>query len=243
MTLRLSTAMRNKMLGDGNPVVKMIAANTIAFVDGGTGEDTITDSGNGFVTAGFVVGDTIYIEGTTNNDTTTGFDLTGVEAGTLTVATGTLTAESAGTVFAIAAAKGQGLRDTLQNGILKIYSGGQPTTPDSAVSGTLLGSITIASGTFVPGSEANGLELGTASSGEIEKDSSVWSGLGVADGTAGWFRFYANATDSGGASTSLPRIDGSVGTSGADLNMSSTSIVTDATYTVDTFKFTMPMQA
>lgn len=243
MTLRLSTGLRNQMLGLTNPTVSLIAADTIAFVDGGASEDTITDSGSGFITAGFKTGDTIYIAGTTSNDTTTGITLTGVTAGTLTVATGTLTAESAGTVFAIASAKGGSLADILQNGVIKIYSGSQPATADTAASGTHLLTITVSSGSFTPGTETNGLEFDASASGEIEKASAeTWSGVGLADGTAGWFRFYANATDAGGASTTLPRIDGSISTSGADLNMSSTSIVTDASYTIDSFKFTFPYQ-
>ncbi len=242
MTLRVSTNVRNRMLGLTNPVVKLMAANTIAFVDGAASEDTITDSGNAFVTAGLKVGDTLFVEGTTSNDTTVGYPLTGVAAGTLNVATDTLTAESAGTVFAIAAAQGGSLADIFQNGHIVIYSGSQPANGDTAYAGTELVKITVASGAVVAGEETNGLEFQTSASGEIEKNSDVWSGLGLAAGTAGWFRFYANGSDAGGASTTLPRIDGSVGTSGADLNMSSTTIAVDATYTIDSFKFTLPYQ-
>lgn len=242
MTLRVSTNARNQMLGLTNPGVSMIAADTIAFVDGGGSEDTITDSGNGFVTAGFKTGDLMYVEGTSTNDTTDGYLLTAVAAGVVNVATGTLTAESAGTVFAVAAGKGGSLADIFQKGIIKVYSGAQPATADTAFSGTLLFSITVGSGAFTPGTETNGLDLGTSADGEIEKDADTWSGVGVADGTAGWFRYYANETDAGGASTTLPRIDGSVGTSGADLNMSSTTVVTSSTYTIDSFKFTLPYQ-
>lgn len=240
MTLRLSTGMRNKMLGLAEPVVNLIAANTIAFVDNGASEDTITDSGSGFVTAGFKTGDVLYVDGTTSNDGS--YTLTGVAAGTLNVATALLTAEAAGTVFGIASAKGGALADILQNGVLRIYSGSQPTNADTAFGSTLLCTITVASGAFTPGTETNGLNFQTAASGEIEKTSAVWSGVGLSDGTAGWFRFMGNATDASGASTTLPRIDGSVGTSGADLNMSSTSIVTSSTYTIDSFKLTQPYQ-
>ena len=241
MTLRLSTKLRNVMLGDANPTISIITANTIAFVDNGASPDTITDSGNGFITAGFVEGDTITVDGTVSNDGT--YTLTAaVVAGTLTVATGSLTAESAGTVWSVSAAKGGSLRDALQNGVIRVYSGSQPATADTAFSGTLLFTVTVGSGAWVAGSEANGLELGVAASGEIEKDSDTWSGVGVAAGTAGWFRMMGNATDASGASTTLPRIDGSVGTSGADLNMSSTTIAISSTYTIDSFKFTLPYQ-
>lgn len=67
---------------------------TIAFVDGGAGNDSITDSGNGFLTAGFVVGNSITVDSTSNlNDGT--YVILAVSAGTIEVATGSLTAESA----------------------------------------------------------------------------------------------------------------------------------------------------
>ena len=70
-----------------------ISGTTIAFVDGGGGSDTITDSGNGFVTAGFEATDKIRIIGSASNDGD--YQLTGAVAGTLTMATALLTAETA----------------------------------------------------------------------------------------------------------------------------------------------------
>ena len=101
--------------------------------------------------------------------------------------------------------------------------------------------ITVSAGAFAHGAFDNGLEFGDAASGAISKASGdTWQDQGLAAGTAGWFRFCANPTDSGAASTTLPRIDGSVGTSGADLNMSSTSVTVGATYTIDDFTLTLP---
>jgi hypothetical protein len=229
------------MLGDSAPTMVLMAADTIAFVDSGdTSEDTITDSGSGFVTAGFVVGDTITVEGTTSNDGS--YVLTGVAAGTLSVATGSLTTEAAvgGTVVAIAAAHGGSMKDELRNGTLTIYSGSQPANADTAYAGTKLCEYTLSSGTFTAGSEDNGLEFGDAASGAIDKASGeVWSGEAVATGTAGWWRFSGNATDAHGASTTLPRIDG---TCGGDLSLSTTSFESGQTYTIDQFKITLPYQ-
>jgi len=81
-----------------------ITGTTIAFVNGTP--DTITDSGNGFVTAGFQVGDVITVSGVvggTANNTT--FTLTGVAAGTLTVSGTTLIDDSAGDNVTITAAR------------------------------------------------------------------------------------------------------------------------------------------
>lgn len=246
MTLRLSTNLRNRLLGD--PVTRSVAtytASTIAAVDGGSGEDTFTDTANGFVTAGFSVGDSILVYGFTAGAAAVHgpFTLTGVATGTLNVATGLLTANEAGEAVTIVALKGGSLKDIFKDGVLEIYSGSQPATADAAKTGTLLLRISVASGAFVSGAVANGLEFGLASAGAIAKNSEVWSDTGIADGTAGWFRLYANATDAGGADTTpflYPRIDGAVATSGSELNMSTTSIVTGATTTIDSFAITFP---
>jgi hypothetical protein len=91
--------------------------------------------------------------------------------------------------------------------IIKIYQGTQPTNANTAISGqTLLVSLTI-SGGF--GTDSNGtLTLGTVS-----------DGTAVATGTAEFFRI----TKSDGTTVIM---DGSVGTSGADLNLNNTSIAT-----------------
>ena len=245
MTLKLSTGARNNMLGKEATVKACLIGATLALVDGGAGADTITDSGNGFVTAGFAPGDVLYLKGATtaaNNTAVTGAIVQDVAAGTLTLLTGIVnTAEVFAAGAALAAAKGGSLADVFKDGILKLYSGAQPTNADTAASGTLLVSITVSSGAFVAGAFGNGLEFDTETVGTIAKPAGVvWSGAAVASGTAGWFRFYGNATDAGSASTTLPRIDGSIGTSGADLNMSSTVITSGATYTIDSFTFTLP---
>ena len=90
----------------------------------------------------------------------------------------------------------------------------------------------------------NGLILGVPAAGVIAKPSNqVWSFNGIATGTAGWFRFYSSDNNDSGAviSTPLfPRLDGSVGVSGADLNLSSISIVPLMPVTIDTFQWTQP---
>ena len=71
-----------------------ISGTGIAFVDGGVGSDTITDTGTGFVTAGFGTTDKIRVIGSASNDGD--YQLTNAAAGTLTMATALLTAETAG---------------------------------------------------------------------------------------------------------------------------------------------------
>lgn len=85
----------------------------------------------------------------------------------------------------------------------------------------------------------NGLYLSLAANGVITKhNSQTWSGLGIAAGTAGYFRFYGAATDTGGISTTLPRLDGRIATSGAELNLSNTSIAIGAVLSITAFSIT-----
>ena len=134
-----------------------------------------------------------------------------------------------------------GFGSAFANGVVEIYSGVQPLTADTAVSGTLLGTVTLASGAFTPGVSTNGLTFGAASAGVISK-SGTWSFNGAVAGTAGWFRLKANAADSGILSTTAVRLDGSIAVSGADLNLSNISIAVSAPNTIDSFTFTIPAQ-
>jgi len=135
------------------------------------------------------------------------------------------------------------LKDLMQDGIIDIYSGSQPASADAAETGTLLVRITVASGAFTSGVATNGIELGGAASGVIAKNSDVWSGVALAAGTAGWFRWYANTVVTGLVTTTGLRLDGTCGTSAAQLILSNVSIVTGATVTIDTFSITLPANA
>lgn len=244
MALKLSTGLRNKMLGLQATVGGFVQGVTLDFVDGGGGADSITDSGNGFLTQGFAPGDVLFVTGATspaNDAACTGAIVQTAVAGTIELLTGIVDTVEAGIAKTIVAyARGGSLKDAMKDGVIRIYSGSQPTSPDEAVAGTLLLEITVSAGAFVHGAHANALEFGAAAAGAIGKDTDTWQDQGLASGVASWFRFCANPSDGGGADTTLARLDGSVGTSGADLNMSTTSIVSGSTYTIDTFTLTLP---
>ena len=78
-------------------------ASTISFVDNGTSADEIRDSGNGLVTAGFEAGDQIWVTGSSLNNYPTLVTVLSVSAGSMTVPSGTVTAESAGETVTIRA--------------------------------------------------------------------------------------------------------------------------------------------
>ena len=134
-----------------------------------------------------------------------------------------------------------GFAATFANGIIEVRTGTQPATADAAATGTLLGTITLNSGAFTPGTSTNGLTFASASAGAVSK-SGVWSFNGIAAGTAGYFRLKGNALDNDALSTTLPRLDGSIATSGADLNLSNVTIAIGAPSTVDSFTWTQPAQ-
>lgn len=104
--------------------------------------------------------------------------------------------------------------------LLRIYDGTRPATGGTAT--TLLAQLTC-NATFAPAASGGVLTLNA-----ITQDSSA-----DATGTATWFRIV----QSGGSTFVL---DGSVGTSGADLNLNSTSIVAGGTVSISSFTVTAP---
>lgn len=86
---------------------------------------------------------------------------------------------------------------------------------------------------------ANGIQFGTTSSGEISKEG-TWSGVNAATGTAGWARLCGSVADAGGASTELLRLDMDIATAGAIMLMSSTSLTSGATTTIDSVAINWP---
>lgn len=102
--------------------------------------------------------------------------------------------------------------------LLRIYEGTRPAT--EGAEGTLLAELTCNS-TFAPAAVDGVLTLNA-----ITDDSSA-----NATGTAEWFRIY----QSNGTTFVL---DGDVGTSGSDLNLTSTSIVATQSVSISSFVIT-----
>ena len=111
----------------------------------------------------------------------------------------------------------------LNTGYLEIYSGTQPTDANTAIGAQVLlsGGMRFASTAFAAATATSGTV--TAAANPVTADPSA-----VATGTATWFRAYK----SDGTTVVL---DGTVGTSGADLNLNTTSIVTGAVVSCTAF--------
>lgn len=138
-----------------------------------------------------------------------------------------------------------GLRDHLlvtgsfkagvDGGVIRVYNGPIPADADAALSGnTLL--VTISNN-----STGAGITMNSApASGVLGKNSAeVWSGDPVANGTATFYRF-SPPTDDGTLSTTVKRVQGAVGTAGADLNFSSATVAIGTPKRIDTYDIAQP---
>lgn len=107
------------------------------------------------------------------------------------------------------------------SGRCKIYSGSAPATADTAVTGTLLVDVPLSATAF-----------GSASNGVITLNGVPLTVAASASGTAGYFRI----TTSGGTAI----LQGDVGTSGAQLNLNTTTITSGVNVTITSGTVTVP---
>lgn len=234
MAFKMSTGLVNSLMGAQDS----IEAATLAAI---ASTSKITDSGNGLLAAGFRPGDTITIAGFTgdvsNNQITT---VTSVASdGSDMVVAGTLVDDAAGETVTITACA-KTFKDVFRNGVIRVYSGSVPATPDAEEgAGTLLLEISVSSGVVTPGTAANGLNFDAVVDGVLSKSADVWSDAGIATGTAAWYRMYDNGRITGASSTAK-RCDGLVSSTSVTFILSSTTITLGATTTLDTANFTMP---
>ncbi len=132
-------------------------------------------------------------------------------------------------VIYVMASSGKNLAITAHAGM-----GGTATPADLGLAGDTLGEC---------------LHFGPPTTGMISKDSATWSGVNSASGVAGYFRFIQNGDIGHGdllahaLSTTALRIQGAVSTSGAELNLSSTTLTAASTTTIDDGDFTVPLSA
>lgn len=232
MAFYFSTGLRNSVLGAQDTTG---VDTTIAF----TVTTNVITTAQNFLTLGFRPGDTIDISGSVLNNMVT--TIISVAANGLTmVVAGTLVNESAG-LDVIITAVSKAFKDVFRNNIIRIYSGvgSAPADASAAETGTLLLRLTKSSGAVVPGLAANGNNFDAIAAGVLSKDSNVWSGVGLVDGTAGYWRLYDNGETTGSSATAK-RCQGLCGMSGTEFVMSSTSVVAGATITLDVFNVTQP---
>lgn len=128
------------------------------------------------------------------------------------------------------------LKTDLANGVIQFYTGAQPTSPDAAVTGTYLGKATLAGGAWTAGTATNGLNFGTVGSAAVDKATAEeWKFVCETAGTIGWARFVGNPVDAGGSSTTLPRLDFSVGIASGDAQMAKVTYAVGETGVIQSF--------
>jgi hypothetical protein len=127
-----------------------------------------------------------------------------------------------------------GLLDAFDGGTgrINIYTGSQPAGGNTAASGTLLGTLTLASDSADAGASAGECEFNTVTS-----DTSA-----DASGTAGWGRIYLTGDTAPGSTADSDdrRLDFSVGTSGADVNFDTVTFVAGGTIAISSLSITLP---
>lgn len=109
----------------------------------------------------------------------------------------------------------------LNNGYLRIYDGTQPTDADTAVGAQVL----------LAELRWNATAFGAASNGVATANAITADSSANASGTASWFR----ALESDGTTAVF---DGSVGTSGANINLNSVAISSGAAVSVTAYTYT-----
>lgn len=118
-----------------------------------------------------------------------------------------------------------GLGTIFTSPVIEFRDGTRPTFPDDAVVGNLICTVTLpTSGYFA------------SAVGNTKAKSGTWSGTVSASGTPTWWRLK-NTADTGGSSTTLPRLDGDCGTADEKdikLSQASYTAVSD-TITISTF--------
>lgn len=252
MTIRLSTGLRNAIAGPlgfigaiNKGVIKIYSGTQPASADAavtGTLLGTVTVA-SGALTAETRASGTITITGASGT-------ITAITVGTFNIIPddATIVYDTSTTVTAALVAEAIN-----RNGIYTATASAAVVTikprpgAGAAHNGYVVSSIGTCTATYANMSggvaPVNGLTFSTATSGAVSKSSAQWSFSGVAAGTAGWFRFIASEADAGSLISAAPylvRLDGSVATSGADLNLSNLAIAIAAPTTIDSFTWTQP---
>lgn len=143
-----------------------------------------------------------------------------------------VTATSSGTIITLSAINGTG---TTLNGKTIAVTSVTITTQINGVSSVTMGGAGATAGV----ASVNGLEYNFTTTGKFGLNCTA-SGVNLAGGIGGYFRVLGSVADSGVLSTTLIRLQGTVGSSGADYNLVNTTFELGATHTVATDELTMP---
>jgi len=138
-----------------------------------------------------------------------------------------------------ALASNYGLGLMMNGGVIRVYGGSRPASPDNAPGTTELAQITTEGKTFVPGNDVveAGLLLMHASPGMLI-NVGIWTLKASMPGIATWWRWCWSDPDPLAESTYYPRVDGLVG---SELILVDTTLFTGLEVTIEQFLFTLPL--
>jgi len=133
------------------------------------------------------------------------------------------------------------LVDLMDGGVIYLYGGAMPETPDNPPGTTLLAHVTTDGAAFTPGYDIipAGLRISWIHPGAIIMNGN-WMITGVANGTVTWFRWCWRAEDTEEESQYFPRLDGSINDV---LRMSNPIMTSSRTTSVENFILQLPMGA
>lgn len=127
-----------------------------------------------------------------------------------------------------------GFIEIMRNCKCNIYASPQPANADAAATGTRLATIT-------NNETATGLTFEVSANGVVVKATSeTWKGNIDSSGTAAWARFYEHNDDPTQISDTAARFDCTVGTSGTDIIVGSTTCTQNLKFEITGFSYTAP---
>jgi len=254
MAIRLSTGLVNKLLTEGsfksvfsNAVIDIYAGTQPASADQGVATTklcTVT-LGSGAFTAETRGAGTLTLAGSAgsiNTVTVNGLDVLG---GAVTYTTDMTTTAAAVAAQINANPKNKLFVASAANAIVTLTAvAGLGALVNGWVVAYTATTMTATPANMSAGVDAvNGLLFnGSAAAGVLQKlPVQSWTGTVLAGGVAGWFRLR-ESTDTGvGDSTAAARYDGSIASSGAQMNMAVQTLVAGAPFIMPAGSITLPM--
>ena len=148
----------------------------------------------------------------------------------------------------MAVAGNYGLGYMMNGGVIRVFGGVRPHSPDNKIGEIELGRVTTEGKAWYPDTDPNdaGLIVHLVSPGGL-MNVGEWRLVGLESGTATWFRWCWAASDPQHDSTYYPRVDGDIGIApeegedAPDLVLISTSITKNTNWEIDSFFFVLPM--
>lgn len=128
------------------------------------------------------------------------------------------------------------VKEGLDGGFIKIYSGNPPSSADDAATGTELVLFSNGGDDVTP----LGFESPATNGALLKASTETWQGDVQNTDIATYYR-HVSAGDDGSSSSTQRRIQGTIAQGGADLNMAKIELVIGETETLDYYSINLPI--